>query len=227
MVFKNRADAGRRLVPGLLPYKRQNPLVLALPRGGVPVAYEVATALDAPLDIVVVRKLGAPGRPELGIGAVVDGDHAQSVLNDDMLRLLEVSDEYLEAEVARQLQEIRRRQQLYRGGHPPEAVCGRTVIIVDDGIATGGSMRAALRAIRRGGADKLVVAVPVAPPETIAWLRQEADDVVCLSTPVRFEAVGQFYQDFRQTTDEEVMRLLDASRERRSMHAGLSAPGEP
>ena len=227
MVFKNRADAGRRLVPGLLWYKRQNPLVLALPRGGVPVAYEVATALDAPLDIVVVRKLGAPGRPELGIGAVVDGDQAQSVLNDDMVRLLEVSEEYLAAEVARQLQEIRRRQQLYRGGHPPEAVRGRTVIIVDDGIATGGSMRAALRAIRRGGADKLVVAVPVAPPETIAWLRQEADDVVCLSIPVRFQAVGQFYQDFRQTTDEEVMRLLDASRQRRSTLSGLSALGEP
>jgi putative phosphoribosyl transferase len=214
-MFQNRADAGRQLVRRLLRYKREHPVVLALPRGGVPVGYEIAVALGAPLDIIVVRKLGAPGQPELGIGAVVDGNHAQSVLNEEVLRMVSVSDEYVDREVARQLQEIRRRQELYRGGRPCEEVAGRMVIVVDDGIATGGSMRAALRGVRRAAASRLVLAVPVAPPETIAALRPEVDDLICLKAPLFFHAVGQFYQDFKQTTDEEVIRLLDEARQRR------------
>ncbi len=214
-MFKNRTDAGRQLVRPLLSFKSEKPVVLALPRGGVPVGYEIALALDAPLDVIVVRKLGAPGQPELGIGAIVDGDHHLSVLNEDVMCLLNVSADYLNREVAQQLQEIQRRQELYRGGHPPEAVVGRTVIVVDDGIATGGSMRAALRGVRRGNPQRLVLAVPVAPPDTIESLRPEVDVVVCLSTPAFFHAVGQFYRDFSQTTDEEVIRLLDAARQRR------------
>ena len=214
MTFKDRRDAGRQLAAKLLGYRDQHPLVLGLPRGGVPVAYEVARALDAPLDIIVVRKLGAPGQPELGIGAVVDGDHPESVLNEDVMSILHVSDAYVQREVALELQEIRRRQERYRGGRAPVPIADRTVILVDDGIATGGSVRAALRGLRRSAPRCLILAVPVAPPETIAALRDEADTVVCLSTPLAFHAVGQFYDDFTQTSDDEVMRLLGAARQR-------------
>jgi putative phosphoribosyl transferase len=213
LTFKNRTEAGKKLAARLLEYRSQQPLVLALPRGGVPVAYEVAAALDAPLDVIVVRKLGAPGQPELGIGAVVDGDHPQSVLNEDVMSLLHVSDSYLQREVAVELQEIRRRQERYRGGQPPAPIEGHTVIVVDDGIATGGSVRAALRGVRRAQPQRLVLAVPVAPPETIAALQSEADAIVCLSTPEFFHAVGQFYANFTQTTDEEVIELLEAARQ--------------
>jgi putative phosphoribosyl transferase len=214
MTFKDRRDAGRQLAARLLEYKDQQPLVLALPRGGVPGGYEVAVALDAPLDIMVVRKLGAPGQPELGIGAVVDGDHPQSVLNEDVMSVLHVSDAYLQREVALELQEIRRRQQRYRDGRPPAPIAERTVIVVDDGIATGGSMRAALRGVRRSHPRRLILAVPVAPPDTIASLRVEADTVVCLSTPEFFQAVGRFYDNFTQTTDEEVKIGRASCRER-------------
>ncbi|MBI4518005.1 MAG: phosphoribosyltransferase [Deltaproteobacteria bacterium] len=209
MTFKDRQDAGRRLAAALTKYRAQHPVVLALPRGGVPVAYEVARALAAPLDVIVVRKLGAPGQPELGIGAIADGDHPQRVLNEDMVRMLSVSEAYLRRTVERELEEINRRQRLYRGGRPPIALAGRTAIVVDDGIATGGSMRAALRGVRRAAPQRLVLAVPVAPPETIESLREEVDDLICLSVPAFFSAVGQFYDDFRQTTDDEVVRLLD------------------
>ena len=219
MTFKNRTEAGRQLAVRLLKYKDEAPVVLALPRGGVPVGYEVALALDAPLDVIVVRKLGAPMQPELGIGAVVDGDHPQSVLNEDVMQMLNVSDEYLKREVEVELHEIRRRQERYRGGRRPEVLKDRTVIVVDDGIATGGSMRAALRGVRRAQPKRLVLAVPVAPPDTLASLRGEVDALVCLSSPAFFHAVGQFYDDFAQTTDEEVVRLLDAARRRK-------APGE-
>jgi putative phosphoribosyl transferase len=212
-MFKNRQDAGRRLAARLLKYKDEHPVVLGLPRGGVPVAYEVATALNAPLDVVVVRKLGAPGEPELGIGAVADGDHPQSVLNEEVVRLLGVSDDYVNREVARELTEIRRRQESYRGGRPPERIEGRAAIVIDDGIATGGSVRAALRGVRRCNPMRLILAVPVAPPETVASLQPEVDEIVCLSMPVFFHAVGQFYEDFRQTTDEEVVERLEAARE--------------
>ena len=216
MTFANRKDAGQKLGARLLKYREYHPVVLALPRGGVPVAYEVAQALHAPLDVVVVRKLGAPGQPELGIGAVVDGDHPESVLNEDVMSMLNVSDTYLRREMELELQEIHRRQERYRGGRPPVQIEGRTVIVVDDGIATGGSMRAALRGVRRAHPKRLVLAVPVAPPETIESMRSEADDVVCLSMPAYFHAVGQFYNDFTQTTDEEVIRLLDAAWEQQT-----------
>jgi putative phosphoribosyl transferase len=211
-MFTDRYDAGRRLVARLLRYKDASPVVLALPRGGVPVGYEVARALGAPLDIVVVRKLGAPGQPELGIGAVVDGDHPETVFNEEITRLLGVSRSYLAREIEHQLAEIDRRQRVYRGGHPPVPVAGRTAIVVDDGLATGGSMRAALRGIRRAGARRLILAVPVAPPETIEALAPEVDEIVCLSAPAYFASVGDFYDDFAQTTDDEVVRLLESAR---------------
>jgi len=224
MIFEDRRDAGRRLAVPLLRFKGQRPIVLALPRGGVPVGYEIARALDAPLDVIVVRKLGAPGQPELGIGAVVDGDHPQSVLNEEVVHELHVSSRFLESEIATELAEVHRRQALYRGGRPPLAVAGRVVIVVDDGIATGGSMRAALRGIRRAGPRRLVLAVPVAPPDTIEALRADVDEVVCLSTPAWFGAVGNFYRDFSQTTDDEVVELLDAARRASSPAPDAAVP---
>jgi putative phosphoribosyl transferase len=221
MRFRNRRAAGQELAAPLLKYRGTPLLVLALPRGGVPVGYEIAKALDAPLDIIVVRKLGAPGQPELGIGAVVDGDHPQSVLNEDVMRDLNISDEYVRREMQEELEEIRRRQERYRSGGPPVPIDGRTVIVVDDGVATGGSMHAALRGLRWAHPRQLVLAIPVAPPETIESLRPEADEVVCLRVPQLFYAVGQFYEDFRQTTDEEVIRLLAAARQ--AHEAGMSS----
>jgi putative phosphoribosyl transferase len=211
--FSDRRDAGRQLAEQLRRYAGESAVVLALPRGGVPVGYEIARALHAPLDVMVVRKLGAPGQAELGIGAVVDGDHPQVVLNDEVLRAVEIPPGYLDEEVARQLTEIRRRQERYRRGRPRAPIAGRTVIVVDDGIATGGSVRVALRGVRCAGPRRLVLAVPVAPPETLAALRPEADDLVCLLTPEVFGAVGRFYEDFEQTSDEEVVDLLDAAAE--------------
>jgi len=214
LMFTNRKEAGVKLAEALAKYKSESPVVLAVPRGGVPVGYEVAHALDAPLDIIVARKLGAPGEPELGLGAVVDGDHPETVLNQNVVAALGVSEQYLRAEIESQLREIRRRQKTYRKGRPAVEVTGRTVIIIDDGIATGGSIRAALRGVRRLRPKKVVLAVPVAPPETIEALRPEADDVVCLGTPADFVAIGEFYQDFSQTEDEEVIRLLEAAAHR-------------
>jgi putative phosphoribosyl transferase len=219
-MYKDRKDAGQRLAARLLPYRAAQPIVLALPRGGVPVGYEVALALDAPLDIILVRKLGAPGEPELAIGAVTDGDHPQSVLNRDVMRALHVSDDYLRREVVVGLHEIQRRQECYRGGHASASIAGSTAIVVDDGIATGASMRAALRGVRRKCPKRLVLAVPVAPPEAIEELRGEVDDIVCLLTPTFFHAVGQFYADFGQTTDAEVIRLLEMARQRRGSGDG-------
>jgi len=225
-MFKDRKQAGKRLAEALLKFKAENPVILAIPRGGVPVAYEVAIALDAPLDIVVVRKLGAPGQPELGIGALVDGDHPQGVLNEEIMAELAVSQDYLDREVARQLKEIRRRQEAYRRGREAEKLEGRTVIVIDDGIATGGSMRAALRGVRRSHPKRLVMAVPVAPQETIDSLRPEVDDVVCLSTPEFFAAIGEFYENFSQTSDKEVTELLDAA-QRRPARAAQATPSHP
>ena len=223
LIFKNRREAGQKLAVRLLRYKQEQPVVLALPRGGVPVGYEVALALHAPLDIVVVRKLGAPGQPELGIGAVVDGDHPQGVLNEEVVRHLDVSEEYVQHEVARQLREIHRRQQKYRGDLAAIDVAGRTAIVVDDGLATGGSMRAALRGVRRANPKRVVLAVPVAPADTLESLASETDDVVCLSTPSFFGAVGNFYDDFSQTSDDEVIRLLGAAQQQ----TGTGADREP
>jgi putative phosphoribosyl transferase len=207
--FRDRADAGRRLLPHLMAYSADNAIVLALPRGGVPVAFEVARALRAPLDLIFVRKIGAPGHAEYGLGAVVDGAHPQVVLNEEAVRLLNVPPSYIEQETRRQLQEIERRRHHYLAGRRPLDVEGRVAIVVDDGIATGGTVRAALKGISLARPARLILAVPVAPADTIERLRAEADEVVCLMTPDPFYAVGQHYDDFRQTTDREVTTLLD------------------
>lgn len=207
-MFADRADAGRRLAAALARFANQNPCVLALPRGGVPVAVEVAEALHAPLDLVLVRKIGAPFQPELAVGAVVDGSRPELVLNEDLIKLLHVPEEYLADERAAQLQEIERRRRVYLAGRPRIDVAGRTVLIVDDGIATGATIRAALHATRRAGPKRIVLAVPVAPFEALAELRGEADEIVCLETPEDFGAIGSWYVDFHQLTDEDVQAEL-------------------
>jgi predicted phosphoribosyltransferase len=206
--FRDRVDAGRKLARALLHLKEARPIVLALPRGGVPVAFEVAVALGAPLDVVLVRKIGAPGQPELGLGAVVDGASPQIVLNEELVRLVQPGQAYLEAEERRQFAEIERRRGLYRPGRPPISLAGRTAIVVDDGIATGGTMKAVLLALRNSGVDRLVLAVPLAPADSLAELSPLADEVVCLMSPEPFYSVGSHYRDFTQTTDEEVIHLL-------------------
>jgi putative phosphoribosyl transferase len=212
IVFADRVDAGRRLAARLLKYKDENPVVLGVPRGGVPVAFEVARALNAPLDVVVVRKLGAPGQSELGIGALVDGDHPETILNRELVSALRVSRDYLEREVHNQLKEIHRRNLVYRAGRARIELRDRTVIVVDDGIATGGSIRAALRGIRQQAPKKVVLAVPVGPADTIESLRDEADEIVCVSTPPMFFGIGESYSDFHQLADAEVIRLLELAR---------------
>jgi putative phosphoribosyl transferase len=207
-LFADRSEAGRVLAQRLLRLKGERPVVLALPRGGVPVGFEVARALDAPLDLILVRKIGAPFQPELAVGAVVDGARAETVLNEEMVREFEIPDNYLAEESARQLEEIERRRQLYLAGRTRAPVEGHTAIVVDDGIATGATMEAALHATRRANPQRLVLAVPVAPPDTIEQLRPQVDEVVCLATPRLFNAIGAFYEDFRQLTDEAVVDLL-------------------
>ena len=215
VIFEDRADAGRRLAARLLKFKDENPAVLAVPRGGVPVAFEVARALNAPLDIIIARKLGAPGQSELGIGALADGDHPEMILNRELLEVLAVPRNYLQREIENQLKEIRRRQQVYRGGRPRVALEDRTVIVVDDGVATGGSIRAALRGVKRENPRRVILAVPVGPADTIRELGEEADEVVCLSTPLTFYGIGEFYRDFHQLDDDEVVRMLEAARPQR------------
>jgi putative phosphoribosyl transferase len=210
--FLDRRDAGRRLARALAKFSGSAPVVLALPRGGVPVAFEVAKALRAPLDLLIVRKIGAPGHEEFGLGAVVDGSDSQVVLNEEAMRIVDPPAGYVEAETQRQLQEIERRRRVYVGGRRPVPTKGRTVIVVDDGVATGGTIRTALKALRRTGAARVVLAVPVAPPDTLETLRREADEVVCLSAPESFFAVGLHYIDFNQTSDKEVIQLLDEAR---------------
>jgi putative phosphoribosyl transferase len=210
--FRDRADAGRQLARRLRPYAAHNPVILALPRGGVPVAFEVARELQAPLDLLIVRKIGAPGHQEFGLGAIVDGAHPQVVLNEEALAELDVPREYIEEETRRQLREIERRRRHYLAGRRPVDVTGRTTIVVDDGIATGGTVRAALKGLAKTRPARLVLAVPVAPPDTVERLRAEADAVVCLLTPESFYAVGEHYDDFTQTSDREVMMLLDQAR---------------
>jgi predicted phosphoribosyltransferase len=204
VVFADRRDAGRRLAAALLHLRDHRPYVLAVPRGGVVVGRQVADVLRAPLDVVVPRKLRAPFNPELAIGAVAEGG---AVFVDEETAY-GVPQTYIDAEVAAQRQEISRRIGAYRGGRPLPPLAGHTAIVVDDGIATGATLVAALRAVRSLGPDRLVAAVPVAPPEGVARLATEADEVVCLSAPPAFYAVGQFYEDFRQIEDEEVIALL-------------------
>jgi putative phosphoribosyl transferase len=208
VLFRDRSEAGQKLAGRLMHLAGARPLVLALPRGGVPVGFEIAEALDAPLDLVLVRKIGAPFQPELALGAVVDGGRAETVLNEDLVREFQISERYLADESARQLEEIERRRASYLAGRASVPVEGRTAIVVDDGIATGATMEAALRATRRAAPQRLVLAVPVAPPETLERLRPQVDEVVCLAMPRVFGAIGAFYDDFRQLSDEQVIDLL-------------------
>jgi len=206
-LFADRADAGRQLAAGVAEYARQeSTVVLALPRGGVPVGFEVAATLDAPLDVYVVRKLGAPGREELAMGALA-GD-GTCVVDEELVESLGVTPEELDAAVARESTEIARRERAYRDARPPPELSGKTVIVVDDGLATGATMRAAAIALRRHNPAKLVVAVPVAAPRTCASLAQEVDRVVCAFTPEPFHSVGLYYENFDQIGDDEVRRLL-------------------
>lgn len=205
--FANRSEAGKCLARALNAYAgRKDILVLALPRGGVPVALEIAKALGAELDVIVVRKLGVPYQEELAMGAIASG--GAKVLNEDVISSLGLSEETIEAVVRKETQELSRRERLFRGERPFPEVKGRTVILVDDGLATGATMRAAVAALRQLQPEAIVVAVPVAPPDTVAKLRQEVDDLICLATPENFYAVGQWYVDFSQVSDEEVRQWL-------------------
>ena len=208
--FRDRRDAGRQLASWLADYAhRPDVLVLALPRGGVPVAYEIARALEVPLDVALVRKLGVPGHEELAMGAIASG--GVRVVDPEVIRAADVTPEELETVTTAERQELERRETRYRGGRPPASATGRTVILVDNGLATGATMRAAIAALRDQHPARIVVAVPVAPPQTCAEFRAVANDVVCASTPEPFYAVGLWYNDFGQTTDEEVGDLLARS----------------
>jgi putative phosphoribosyl transferase len=208
-MFANRKAAGRQLADRLQHLRHDQPLVLALPRGGVPVGFEIAARLGAPLDLVLVRKIGVPWQPELALGAVVDGADPQVLINEDLAAELDIDQSYIASETTRQLEEIERRREIYFSGRPPTALVGRTVIIVDDGIATGSTMGAALRAVRKAGAKRVVLAVPVAPNDTLRQLRPEADEIVCLEMPDPFIAVGAHYIEFSQLADADVVPLLE------------------
>jgi putative phosphoribosyl transferase len=209
--FSDRIDAGKRLAEALADLKSKNGAVLAIPRGGVVIGYEIASALNLPLDVIVPHKLGAPDNPELAIGAIAED--GSTVLDENLTRYLGVSKEYIQAESERQKHEITRRLKLYRHGMAALELRDRDVIIVDDGIATGSTMKAALASVKNSGAKSVTVAVPVGPPQTIQELTLLADRVVCLYMPDDFQAIGQFYDDFAQTEDQEVIRLLNLSRE--------------
>jgi putative phosphoribosyl transferase len=205
--FEDRAQAGRLLGEALAEYaKRSDVVVLALPRGGVPVGFEVARMIDAPLDIILVRKLGTPGQEELAMGAIASG--GVCVLNPDIVAIIDISQEAIEAVAATARQELERRERAYRGNKPPLTVENHCLILVDDGLATGASMLAAVSALRQRKPASIVVAIPVAPSDTVQRLKQEADDVVCLATPEPFSAVGRWYREFSQTSDDEVKSLL-------------------
>ena len=212
--FPNRAEAGRLLADRLEKYAGRNDvIVLGLPRGGVPVAYEVAKSLRAPLDVFIVRKLGVPGFEELAAGAIASG--GVRVLNEDVLRALPNADEIIESVTAKETAELERREKSYRDDRPAPELRDRVVILVDDGLATGATMRAAVKALRQRGVAKIVVAVPVGPPDTCREFEDEADETICASAPEFFQAVGQYYEDFSQTSDEEVRDLLARAAEDR------------
>lgn len=209
--FLDRADGGRRLAERLGEYAgRDDVLVLGLPRGGVPVAFEVATALGAPLDVFLVRKLGVPGREELAMGAIASGD--TRVLHERVVQALDISEETIAAVSTDEKRELERRERIYREGRPPPDVAGRTVLLVDDGLATGSTVRAAIAALRERGPGAVVVAVPIAPPEACEQLEQEADAVVCANTPEPFQAVGVWYEDFDAPGDDDIRALLERAR---------------
>jgi putative phosphoribosyl transferase len=208
MPFHDRLDAGRRLAKALAKYKSEKPVVFALPRGGVPVAAEVAAMLEAPLDLILVRKIGVPFQPELAMGAVVDGAQPITVRNEDVIRMARISESDFQYVCERELAEIERRRKRYLGDRPHPEVTGSVAIVIDDGIATGATTRAALRAMRARNPKKLVLAVPVAPTTTLESLRSEVDELICLEDYEPFGAIGAFYGDFRQVSDEEVIATL-------------------
>jgi putative phosphoribosyl transferase len=208
--FRDRVEAGQMLAQSLTKYaNRPGVLVLGLPRGGVPVAYEVAQALNAPLDVFVVRKLGVPGHEELAMGAIASG--GVRVLNQSVIEMLDIPEETINAVAARELRELHRRERAFRDHRPPPEVRGRTIVLVDDGIATGSTMRAAIKALRQLKAERIIVAVPTAAPSTVEEMQPEVDEFVAIMTPDDFAGVGQWYEDFSQTGDDEVRELLQKS----------------
>jgi len=209
--FADREEAGDALAAAVARLKLVDPVVLALPRGGVPVAAKVAKALHAPLDLLLVRKIGAPFNPELAVGAVVDAAGDDLVVDEALMASLGMTMDEVQEQASEQREEIARRRALYLRGRPPVPLAGRSVVVVDDGIATGATVRAALKGLRGCGAKVLVLAVPVAPPDTVRRLRDDVDHLVCLSQPPGFYAVGAHYRDFHQVPDEEVIALLDAA----------------
>jgi len=212
-IFENRIEAGRALSPRIAQSIRdRNALVLGLPRGGVPIAFEVAVALDAELDVFIVRKLGLPGKEELAIGAIASG--GVRVLNEALIAELQLSPSLIDSIAEREQQELERRQQLFRAGRPRVPVAGRTVIVVDDGIATGASMKAAAQALRTQGPGRILVAVPIAAQQSCAEFRMEVDEIICLHTPALFVGVGMWYRDFSQTSDQEVQQYLEVAARR-------------
>jgi len=208
MSFRDRSEAGQRLAVALLKYQGQPVTVLALPRGGVPVAAKVAEALEAPLDLILVRKIGVPFQPELAMGAVVDGVRPVVVRNEDVVSLTGIGEEEFQAVCDREMAEIERRRRTYLAGRERAPIAGRVAIIIDDGIATGATMRAALQATRARNPRRLVLAVPVAPTSTLQDLRDEADEIICLEDYENFGAIGFYYGDFRQVSDSQVTQLL-------------------
>ncbi len=207
-MFRDRKEAGERLAEQLTHLRDRKPVVLALPRGGVAVGLAVARRLDAPLDLVLVRKIGVPWQPELALGAVTDGPSADVFIDRRLADALRIPNDYIEEETARQIAEIERRREAYRAGRPAIEIAGRAAIVVDDGIATGATMRVALQAVRRRRPGWLVLAAPVAAPETLADLKAEADETVCVECPTDLGAIGYYYRDFHQLTDDEVRELL-------------------
>jgi predicted phosphoribosyltransferase len=222
MSFKDRSDAGRQLAARLVKYKGQYPVLLALPRGGVPVAAEVAVVLGAPIDLVLVRKIGVPSQPELAMGAIVDGDTPIVVRNEEVIRIAGVDERSFQAVRDREFAEIERRRRVYLGDRARIGVKDRVAIVIDDGIATGATTRAALRAIRMRQPKRLILAAPVGPTDTIAVMREETDEVLCLEIYEDFSSIGAFYEDFRQITDQEVVALLA-----RFAGPGPAAPERP
>jgi putative phosphoribosyl transferase len=213
-LFQDRQDAGRRLAKELSHYAgRSDVVVLALPRGGVPVAFEVAQALAAPLDIFLVRKLGVPGHEELAMGAIASG--GVRVLNQEVVQTLDIPAALIDAIAQREQRELERREQAYRGNHPPAEIAGRIAILIDDGLATGASMRAAVAGLRRQQPAKIIVAVPTAAPESCEMFEQEVDEIICAETPQPFYGVGLWYRNFSQTSDAEVRTLLQQAAERK------------
>ncbi len=224
MLFRDRTEAGQKLASELLPHAREpGVLVLALPRGGVPVAFEVARALDAPLDVFVVRKLGVPGQEELALGAIATG--GTRVLNQEIVERLGISTAVIDRLAAAERRELERREHLYRGDRPPLKTTGRTVILVDDGIATGSSMLAAVAALRQQQPARIVVAIPVAPAPACEEIRAQVNNLVCLAQPQPFFAVGQWYEHFSQVSDEEVRHLLERAAHRETQPPPLEVVG--